>query len=143
MASATSLPSRFVDKSSGEGLNRVLLVHALVRVEDDGIAEAEFADERFYFAGLFVGDRQDDQSQVGHFTAARRTPGGPEVHKHDLAAQILQHSGVPMQVGELEIGLLVADLEQYEHSHDWLCHQSRPLRTWGDVIARGFQSLQI
>ena len=105
-----------VNEAFGDSFHLEKIVYLSAGVEQHGIGNLSFCDERLNLCGLLIGNRNDHESsifvlvierlQIGHFFAARRTPGGPEIYQHDLASEIPQMPGVPLQVRKSEIGLL-------------------------------------
>jgi hypothetical protein len=73
------------------------VVHLASRIEKHRIAELVIGDKRLHFFRLFIGNGENHQAtraealserlQIGQLFAARRAPGGPEIHQHHFSSQ--------------------------------------------------------
>ena len=89
--------SAIVNETFRNALYVKKLIHFAARIQQHWIGELLFGNERFHFGGVFIGDSKDHKAartealveslQIGQLLAARRTPGGPEIHEHHFAGQ--------------------------------------------------------
>ena len=92
----------------------------LLLAEENGVVDGIFGGELFdiLLAVIVHGDADDLQSlgtvallevdEPGDLLFARRTPGGPEVEHHGLAAQVAKLHRVPLKIGQHKVGRAVS-----------------------------------
>ena len=116
-----------VDEAFGDAFHLERFGDFAAGVEQNRIADFPFGDKWRDLRRVLVGNGQyyeglvfksvEERIEVGHFFAAGRAPGRPEVYEHDLAAQILQVPLLALQVGQREIDVLADGIVGFELGH--------------------------
>src|SRR5258705_345008 len=85
-----------IHETLGDSVDTKHVVRLAPWVEQDWICDRMLGEIRFYLADFFIINRQDYESlifefpvkriEVRHLFSTGRTPGGPEIHQHNLPA---------------------------------------------------------